>query len=88
MDIKKYVSDTMSNWVGKGDRKARKPYITEEISSKMDERRKWKTVNNEEGTPIKRLRNKLTEPQTRLQCNIFSPYVTKSWNFKEHDDTI
>ena len=49
MDIKKYVSDTMSNWVGKGDRKARKPYITEEISSKMDERRKWKTVNNEEG---------------------------------------
>jgi hypothetical protein len=39
----------MSNWVGKVDRKAGKPYITEEIISRMDERRKWKNVNNEEG---------------------------------------
>jgi hypothetical protein len=39
----------MSDWVGKVDRKARKPYITEEIINKMDERRKWKNVNNEGG---------------------------------------
>jgi hypothetical protein len=39
----------MSDWVGKVDRKARKPYITEKIISKMLEQRKWKNVNNEEG---------------------------------------
>ena len=47
----------------------------------MDERKK-------EGTPIKRLRNKLKEPQTSLKWNIFSPYVKKSWNFKEQGVTI
>jgi len=41
-----------------------------------------------EGTPIKRLSNKLKEPHTSPQWNIFSPYVTKSWNFKEQDVTI
>jgi hypothetical protein len=41
------VLDTISDWVGEVDRKARKPYITKEIINKMDERRKWKNVNNE-----------------------------------------
>jgi hypothetical protein len=39
----------MSDLVGKVDRRATKPWITQEIISKMDERRKWKNVNNEEG---------------------------------------
>jgi len=55
--------------------------LQKKIISKMDERKK-------EGTPIKRLRNKLKEPQTSLKWNIFSPYVKKSWNFKEQGVTI
>jgi hypothetical protein len=43
------VSDTVSNLVEKVERRARKPWITQEMLSKMDERRKRKNVNNEEG---------------------------------------
>ena len=35
--------------VGKVERRARRPWITQEIISKTDERRKWKNVINEEG---------------------------------------
>jgi len=36
--------------VGKGDRRVGKPQITQEMISKMDERRKWKNIiSNEEG---------------------------------------
>jgi hypothetical protein len=52
-NIKKCVLDTMSDLVGKVERRARKSWVTQEMISKMDERRKWKNVNNEEG------RNKL-----------------------------
>jgi hypothetical protein len=46
--------------VGKVERRARKPWITQEMISKMDERRKWKNVNNEEGRKnYRRLRNEL-----------------------------
>jgi hypothetical protein len=48
-NIKKCVLDIMSDLVGKVDRKARKPWITHEMINKMDQRRKWKNVNNEEG---------------------------------------
>jgi hypothetical protein len=41
------VKDTVSDLVGKVKRRARKPWITQEMISKMDERRKWKNVNNE-----------------------------------------
>jgi hypothetical protein len=54
------VLDTVSDLVGKYERRARKPWITQEMISKMDERRKWKNVNNEEGMKnYRRLRNKL-----------------------------
>jgi hypothetical protein len=33
--------------VGKCDRKARKPWTTQEIIGKMGKRRKWKNINNE-----------------------------------------
>jgi pyruvate formate-lyase activating enzyme-like uncharacterized protein len=50
----------MSDLVGKVERRARKPWITQEMISKMDERRKWKNLNNEEArTTYRRLRNKL-----------------------------
>jgi hypothetical protein len=41
-NIKKCVLDTISGLVGKVERRARKPWITQEMISKMDERRKWK----------------------------------------------
>ena len=40
--------------------RTRKPWITQEIISTMDERRKWKNVNTEEGRRnYRRLRNEL-----------------------------
>jgi hypothetical protein len=48
-NIKKCVLDTMSDLVGKVERRATKPWITQKMISKMDDRRKWKNVNNEEG---------------------------------------
>jgi len=45
---KKCVLDTMSDLDGKVERKARKPWITQEMMSKTDERM-WEDVNNEEG---------------------------------------
>jgi len=50
----------MSDLNGKIDRKARKPWITQEMMSKMDEQRTWKNANNEEGTKnLKRMGNEL-----------------------------
>jgi hypothetical protein len=50
----------MSDLIGKVERTARKPWITQEMISKMIERRKWKNVNNEEGRKnCRRLRNEL-----------------------------
>ena len=58
--IYKNVLDTMSDLVGKVDKRARKPWITQEMISKMDERKKWKNVNTEEGRRnYRRLRNQL-----------------------------
>ena len=49
-NIKECVLDTISDLVGKVVKRARKPWITQEmISKKTDERRKRKNVNTEEG---------------------------------------
>jgi len=48
-NIKECVLDTFSDLVGKVEKRARNPWITQEMISKMDERRKWKNVNTEEG---------------------------------------
>jgi molecular chaperone GrpE (heat shock protein) len=46
--------------VGKDEKRATKPWITQEMISKMDEQRKWKNVNTEESRRnYRRLRNKL-----------------------------
>jgi hypothetical protein len=47
-NIKECVLDTISDLVGKAEKRARKPWITQEMISKLDERRKWKNVNTEE----------------------------------------
>jgi hypothetical protein len=48
-NIKECMLDTMSGCVGKVEKRARKLWIMQEMINKMDERRKWKSVNNEEG---------------------------------------
>ena len=46
--------------VGKVEKRARKPWITQEMIIKMDERRKWKNVSSEERRKnYWRLRNEL-----------------------------
>ena len=52
----RYISDL----VGKVEKRARKPWITQEMISKIDEQTKWKNVNTEEGRRnYRRLRNEL-----------------------------
>ena len=59
-NIKECMIDTISDLVSKVEKRARKPWITQEMISKMGERRKWKNVNNEEGRRnSRRLRNEL-----------------------------
>jgi hypothetical protein len=84
-NIKGCVLDTVSDLVGKVKKRARKPRITGEMISKMDERRKWKNVNTEEGRKnCRRQRNKLkTATDNAKKKNILRTYVTKLWNFKE-----
>jgi len=59
-NIKECVLDNIGDLVGKVEKRSRKPWITQEMISKMDERRKWKNVNTEEGRRnYRRLRNEL-----------------------------
>jgi len=52
--------DTISDLVGRVEKRARKPWVTQEMISKMDERRKWKNVKTEEDREnYRRLRNEL-----------------------------
>ena len=59
-NMKEYILDTISDLVGKVEKRARKPWITHKMISKVGERRKWKNVNYEEGRRnYRRLRNEL-----------------------------
>ena len=83
-NIKECVLNTLSDLGGDVEKRARKPWITKEMISKMDERRRWKNVNTEEGRMnYRRLRNELKKPQIKQKRNILRTYVTKLWNFKE-----
>ena len=70
---------TISDLVGKVEKRAIKPRITQEMISNMNERRKWKNVINEEGRKnYRRPRNELniateTAKKEYLQniCNEF-----------------
>jgi len=48
-NINKCMIDTMSDLIGKVEKRGRKPWITGEMMGKMVERGKWRNVNNEEG---------------------------------------
>jgi hypothetical protein len=50
--------------------------------SKMDERRKWKNVNTEEGRRnYRRLRNDLKRATEKAKTNILRTHVKRLWNF-------
>jgi hypothetical protein len=57
-NIKECVLDSISDLVGKVEKRERKPCVTQEMISKMDERMKWKNVNNEEDRKNYRKRRK------------------------------
>ena len=83
-NIKECVLDTLSDLVGKVEKRARKPWITQEIFGKMDERRNWNNVNTEEGRKnYRRLRNELKRATGNAKKNILRTYITKLCNFKE-----
>jgi len=82
--IKKCVLDTVSDLVGKVEKRARKPWITEEMISKIDERRKWKNFNTEKGkNNYSSLRNELKRATDNAKKNFLRTYVTRLWNCKE-----
>ena len=63
-NIKECVLDTISDLVGKVEKRVRKPLITQDMISKMDERRKLKNVNTEGiRRNYRRLRNELKKLQ-------------------------
>jgi len=60
--------DTISGLVGKVEKRPRKPWITQEMISKMDERRKWKKVNTDKGRKnYRRLRNELKRATDKVK---------------------
>jgi type I site-specific restriction endonuclease len=88
-NIKECVLDTISDLVGKVEKKARKLWITQEVISKMDERRKWKKVNIEEGRKnYRKLRNKLKRATDNAKKEYLENICNKIMNFKEQDVMI
>ena len=88
-NIRECVLHTIRDVVGKVEKRARKPWITQEMISKMDERKKWKNVDTEEGRKnYRRLRNELKRATDNAKRNALRTYVTRVWNFKEEDVMI
>jgi hypothetical protein len=84
MEQYKGIGVRFSVLVGKVENIARKPWITQEMFSKIDERKKWKNVNIEEGRKnYRRLRNELKRAKIIPKRNILGSYVKKLWNLKK-----
>ncbi|PNF19696.1 hypothetical protein B7P43_G15386 [Cryptotermes secundus] len=72
--------DTISDLVGKVEKIARKPWVTQEMMSKMEERRKWKNVNNEEELYDRPDRPETleVEPEEEVDTDEKGPYILQS----------
>jgi type I site-specific restriction endonuclease len=82
-NIKECVLDTLSDLVGKVKNRARKPWITQEMISKMDERRKWKNANTEEGRKnCLRLRNVLNRATDNAKKEYLENICNKIMEFQ------
>ena len=69
-EIKKCVKDTLINEVGRQRKRAKKPWITQEMINKMEERRKWKNVNSEAGRQMyRKLNNQLRRITDEAKLN-------------------
>lgn len=88
-NIKKCALGNTKDLVVEVDRKARKPWITLERISKMDERKQWEKVNDEEGrwTTEDWGKNWKTG-KDKPKKEYLRAYVTISWDFKEQEVTI
>jgi hypothetical protein len=83
-NIKECVLDTISDLVGKVEKRARKPWITQEMISKMDERRKGKNVNTEGGGKnYRRLRNELKRATDNAKKEYLDNICKEIMEFKE-----
>jgi len=81
-NVKECVLDTISDLAGKVEKRARKPCITQEIISKMDERRKWKNVSTEEGRRnYRRLRNELKRATEKAKQGYIENTCTEIMEF-------
>jgi len=81
-NIQECVLDTISDLVGKVEKRARKPWITQEMISKMDECRKWKNVNTEEGRRnYGRLRNELKRATEKAKKEYLENACTEIMEF-------
>ena len=75
--------DSISDLVCKVEKRARKPWMTEEMISKMDERRKWKNINNEEGRRnYRRLRNELKRATEKAKKEYLEKACTEIMEFQ------
>ena len=81
--------DTNGDLVGKFEKRAINLWTTQEMISKMGERRKWNNVNNEEGRRnYRRLRNELKRATEKTKKNNLRTYVMRLLDCKEHDVMI
>ena len=88
-NIKECVINTISDLAGKVERRARKPWITQEMISKMDERRKWKNFNIEEGRRnYRRLRNELKRATENAKKKYLENICKEIMEFQEQDVVI
>ena len=74
---------TISDLVGEVEKRTRKPWITQEMISKMDERRKWKNVNTEKGRRnYRRLRNELKRATEKAKKEYLENACTEIMEFQ------
>jgi hypothetical protein len=81
----------MSDLVGKVERRARKPWITQEMINNMGERRKWENVNNEVGrNNYRRLRNELKRETDNVKKDYLESICDEIIEFerREHYDLM
>ena len=81
-NIKACVLDTISDLVGKVEKRARKLWITQEMICKIDERRKWKNVKTEEDRRnYGRLRNELKRATEKAKKEYIENACTEIMEF-------
>ena len=79
---KKCVLDNIGDLFGKVEKRARKLWVTQEMISKIDERRKWKNVNTEEDRRnYRRLRYELKRATEKTRMEYLENTCTEIMEF-------